>query len=111
MKKNVGLFLAITLTLLMLSIVSITGWVKAQPNFQETRASVLYVTISGSGTCTSWADACGLQTALAGAIAGDEIWVETGTYLPTNTTDTNNILRTEEWRRHLRRFYWNRDHS
>ncbi len=37
----------------------------------------------GSGSCGSWADACTLHTALAGAISGDEVWVKAGVYKPT----------------------------
>jgi hypothetical protein len=42
---------------------------------------------SGSGTCLSWANACTLQTALAGAISGDELWVVVGTHKPTTGAD------------------------
>ncbi len=41
----------------------------------------------GSGNCSSWDNACTLQTALTGAISGDEIWVAAGIYTP--TVDTN----------------------
>ena len=50
-------------------------------------SSVLYVQPGGTGGCSSWADACGLQTALTDAVAGDEIWVAEGTYKPTSGTD------------------------
>jgi len=36
----------------------------------------------GSGDCSSWATACTLQTALAGAASGDEIWVKMGVHYP-----------------------------
>ena len=36
----------------------------------------------GSGNCSSWANACTLQTALSGAANGDEIWVKAGVYYP-----------------------------
>jgi len=41
-----------------------------------------YVKATASGTedCSSWADACGLQTALSRAASGNEIWVAAGTY-------------------------------
>lgn len=47
-------------------------------------AAVLYVrpTPAGSGDCSSWANACGLQTALSQAVGGDEIWVAAGVHLP-----------------------------
>ena len=38
---------------------------------------------SGTGDCSSWANACPLQSALTGAVSGDEIWVAAGTYKPT----------------------------
>ncbi|MCS6908478.1 MAG: hypothetical protein RML93_11435, partial [Anaerolineales bacterium] len=37
-----------------------------------------------SGTCTSWAAACTLSYALTQATSGDEIWVRTGVYKPTD---------------------------
>ena len=50
-------------------------------------AGTLYVTVSGSGTqdCSSWTDSCTLATVLDPidpnrAVAGDEVWVESGTY-------------------------------
>jgi CSLREA domain-containing protein len=41
----------------------------------------------GSGDCSSWANACSLQTALTGASSGDTIWIKAGTYYPTSGTD------------------------
>jgi hypothetical protein len=38
---------------------------------------------SGTEDCWSWANACTLQTALASALSGQEIWVAAGTHLPT----------------------------
>jgi len=39
-------------------------------------------TAQGSGDCSSWANACALQTALAQAASGDEIWVKAGVHYP-----------------------------
>ena len=52
-------------------------------------AGVLYASpaASGAGNCSSWANACALQTALAAAVSGTEIWVAAGTYKPTSGTD------------------------
>jgi hypothetical protein len=45
--------------------------------------NTLYTAPAGSGDCSSWAQACTLQTALANAVAGDEIWVQAGVHKPT----------------------------
>lgn len=47
-------------------------------------AGLLYVapTPRGSADCSTWTDACSLQTALASAVDGDQIWVERGEYKP-----------------------------
>ncbi len=37
---------------------------------------------SGSGDCSTWANACILQDALTGAVSGEEIWAAAGTYKP-----------------------------
>ena len=50
-------------------------------------AGILYAIPDGEGNCSSWANACTLQTALNVAVSGDEIWVSAGTYKPTTTTD------------------------
>ena len=54
----------------------------AGPNCGE-EGSVCYVTPTGTGDCSSWTNACGLQTALAAAMPGSEIWVAAGIYKPT----------------------------
>ncbi|MFC2029725.1 choice-of-anchor Q domain-containing protein [Chloroflexota bacterium] len=48
--------------------------------------NVLYVKPGGNGNCSSWADACELQTALAFASPLDQIWVAEGTHTPTSAT-------------------------
>lgn len=54
---------------------------------------VLYVrSDAASRTCDSWENACGLQTALHAAEAGDEIWVKAGIYRP--AADTSSITAT-----------------
>ncbi|MCX6036272.1 MAG: hypothetical protein NTV38_15085, partial [Chloroflexi bacterium] len=42
---------------------------------------------TGTGNCLSWANACSLQTALTGAVSGNEIWAAAGVYKPTAGTD------------------------
>ena len=50
-------------------------------------ATIRYATPTGAGDCAGWATACTLQTALADAGSGDEIWVAAGTHKPTTGTD------------------------
>ncbi len=51
-------------------------------------AGIRYVKPGGTGDCSSWANACTLQTALTGATSGEEIWAAIGTYKPaTDGTD------------------------
>ena len=72
------LFNAITILALMLSAVGVTP---------AHAAGTYYVTPGGMGACSSWADACALQTALANATTGDQIWVAAGVYTPTAGID------------------------
>lgn len=54
----------------------------------QTKGGVLFASPgAASVTCSSWADACELQTALGLAAAGDEIWAQTGTYKASSGTD------------------------
>jgi hypothetical protein len=48
---------------------------------------VYYVMPGANGTCSSWADACELQTAISNAEAGDQIWVAKGIYKPTTPSN------------------------
>lgn len=50
---------------------------------------VLYAkpSATGTGACSSWANACTLPTALAAAVSPSEIWVQQGTHKPTLDTD------------------------
>lgn len=52
-------------------------------------SGVYYVkpSATGLGDCSSWANACTLQTALTNASSGDEIWAAAGTHKPTSGTD------------------------
>ncbi len=69
------------LSVLLLTLVLIT---LAGPIPAQAAGSVLHVkpTASGDASCSSWANACTLQTALALAEATDEIWVQAGIYKP-----------------------------
>ncbi|MGB9738798.1 choice-of-anchor Q domain-containing protein, partial [Chloroflexus sp.] len=56
---------------------------------------VLYVApiAVGSGDCSSWANACTLQTALTNAVAGQQIWVQAGVYKPGSTRSDSFALK------------------
>lgn len=57
---------------------------------QASAASIIYVkrTASGANNGTSWVNAYkNLQSALAVAVSGEQIWVAKGTYKPTASTD------------------------
>jgi hypothetical protein len=82
----------------MLTLLVTTAWVAglwfSTPTQPTHAASVYYVTPTGSGDCSDWAHACGLQTALGLAGNGAEIWVAAGTYLPGPArTDTFKITK------------------
>lgn len=47
--------------------------------------TIVYVAPDGTGNGTSWANPSGLQDAVDNASAGDEIWLEQGTYTITQT--------------------------
>lgn len=51
--------------------------------------TILYVRQGGMGDCSSWEDACGLQTALLYADSGDQIWVAEGIYQPDGDLPAN----------------------
>ncbi len=70
---------------ILLIIVILMGSI-AFPNTAHA-AGILYATPGGTGNCSSWANACELQTALANSVSGDEIWAAAGTHKPTTGTD------------------------
>jgi len=80
-------YLLTLLALLLQPGVSMLRSASAQEGVAEPQAPAdvtLYVKplATGAGNCSSWANACGLQTALGAAVSGDEIWVQAGTYKP-----------------------------
>jgi predicted outer membrane repeat protein len=73
---TIGLLLALLLAALALPPARAAGVRYAAPTAQ------------GSGDCSSWANACTLQSALSGAASGDQIWVQAGVHKPgTNRSD------------------------
>jgi hypothetical protein len=66
--------------LVVLSVIASGGAAEAAVRYAKPAAT-------GAGTCGSWDNACTLQTALTGAVNGDEIWVMQGTHTPTTGTD------------------------
>ena len=78
-QKIAGIFLLfVVLTSLLISPLNF-GIVEASLPSSETNGSILYVKPNGSGNCSSWSLACGLQTAIYQAGPGDQIWVAAGT--------------------------------
>lgn len=80
---------------LLLMVLSLTTAVTlTAPRIVRANPGVRYAAprASGSGDCSSWGNACTLQTALTGAVSGDEIWVKAGVHYPgTNRTDTSQL--------------------
>jgi hypothetical protein len=74
------LFSMLMLLLLLVSVLRVTPARAAGRRYTAPIAS-------GTGDCSSWANACTLQTALTGAAGNEEIWVKTGTHKPTTGTD------------------------
>jgi hypothetical protein len=64
---NLALTLALTFSALIATPPHAAGFRYAKP------------AASGSGDCSSWVNAYTLQTALTGALCGDEFWVAAGT--------------------------------
>jgi len=66
-------------------------FVLAKPVFarrtDQTDGVIRYVKAGGTGDCSSWVQACELQTALYIATPGDQIWVAAGTYKPTTSSN------------------------
>ncbi|MBU0493555.1 MAG: DUF11 domain-containing protein [Chloroflexi bacterium] len=68
----------------MLVLLLVLGGLFLLPIPASADPGVLYVapTTSGSGDCSSWANAGILQTALTNAVSGDEIWAKVGVHYP-----------------------------
>ncbi len=90
MKKS--LYLIAILALFLQPLLSFLPAASAQEGGDEPPAPtypIYYVkpVATGTGDCSSWNNACGLQTALGAAVSGDEIRVQAGTYIPGAGTD------------------------
>jgi len=61
---------------------------------REALGAVRYakVAATGSGNCTTWANACTLNSAILAAQFGDEVWVKAGTYSPFNLKNGVRII-------------------
>lgn len=70
----------------MARIVSICAFVLFGVQISSAMAATWYVDTTGGGDGTSWASSYGdIATAVASASAGDEIWIQQGTYAPAST--------------------------
>ena len=75
---------------LLLSILLLSALYAGHVPAAHALGTIRYAKPAGltSGSCGSWAKACGLRYALASvAVSGDQIWVTKGTYKPTSGTD------------------------
>lgn len=81
--RHLSLFLVAALLALTIGSPSVTS-VHAAGNVLYAQPNSI-----GAGDCSSWANACDLQTALATATSGDQVWARWGTYKPTTGTDRN----------------------
>jgi len=70
------------------AMLSSLGGIHAMPASGQTRGVVRYVKAGGTGNCSSWDLACDLQVALGVAVAGNEVWVAAGTYIPDHSDST-----------------------
>jgi hypothetical protein len=53
--------------------------------------AILYAKATGTGNCTTWANACTLTEAVGAAAEHDAIWVQAGTYPPIPLVDGRNV--------------------
>jgi len=72
------------ISLLLIVLFLVMSVTLTAPQSAHAAPGILYAapTAQGSGNCSSWANACTLQTALTNAVSGDEIWVKAGVHYP-----------------------------
>jgi len=77
-------YLTTGMALLLMGLSLVTAVTLTAPQPARANPGVLYAapTAQGSGNCSSWDNACTLQSALASAVSGDEIWVKAGVHYP-----------------------------
>jgi hypothetical protein len=68
------------------------AWMQAWDKLDSTNIYYVKPAASGNGNCSSWDNACTLQSALSQAVNG-EIWLAAGTHKPTDATDRNATFR------------------
>ena len=84
----------------LITFIGVNSFAVAAPLSQQPAGPVRYVKPGGTGNCISWETACDLQYALDLANPSDtnpivNIWVASGTYTPTNTTNRALTFRLE----------------
>ena len=78
-------FQALHLALLLSFLYAAMGSANAQ--------TIRYVMAGATGTGTSWANASGdLQATINSSVAGDQVWVAAGTYLPNKRADALTVV-------------------
>ncbi len=61
--------------------------------FYKKRSGPVYIKVNGMGSGKAWNDATNLQAALQNYIAGDELWLQTGTYRPGSSRSASFVLK------------------
>ena len=82
--KNLSKWFVIVLLLVSCVVLAKPAFARST---DQTDGVIRYVKAGGNGDCSSWAQACELQTALFIATPGDQIWVAAGTYKPTTSSN------------------------
>jgi len=82
--KNLSKWFVIVLLLVSCVVLAKPAFARST---DQTDSVIRYVKAGGNGDCSSWAQACELQTAIYIAVPGDQIWVAAGTYKPTTSSN------------------------